>query len=549
MRCPGGCLHQPVEHTAYDNHPPVLHKTEVDSDVSHRNHSKRPEPGHPVGEYQWVELNRLRIVDVHPRWCLPEEVPSEPAEVESAAVAVVRAYRDHLRAGHETLPVEALRVRPAPGAPGYYEVWDGALRYTALKLAGRELALVAVEDLSDTELCRRMLRATNRASLSPLELGVFMKSVTVKGSKLGLSRAACAREIGKSDEYVRQLCAAAEVAEQSQVDLRLLEDKAQHLAAIHDEAPSKEHWPTLTRCVVDEGWTAKQTRSHVRKAARGGKDIGPGPKPRNPLTCAGEVILLGDHRLLCGDAANAEDVRRLMAGEKADAMWSDCPWGVRYTGKNQAALRIPNDTPDDAPVLLADTLVVAADEALRPGAPYYLVRPSGKLAIYLGLAVLDAGFGIHEDLVWAKDHFVIGHSDYHYRHETMFYGFSPGGSGAGRFGPGRSGWFGGDDQDTLFEVARPKASPEHPTTKPVQLIEANLLNSTRRDHRVYDPFCGSGSVLIACERLGRRALAMEIDRRYCDVICARYQLEMGVMPVVEDSGEERDYLGSDGKIA
>ena len=117
------------------------------------------------------------------------------------------------------------------------------------------------------------------------------------------------------------------------------------------------------------------------------------------------------------------------------------------------------------------------------------------------------------------DSLVLGHSDYHYRHEAILYGYKP---GTGRLGRGGRGWYGGEDQTSVFEVARPKASRDHPTMKPVGLIEACLRNSSEKDAAVLDPFGGSGSTLVAAHRLGRRAFVMEIDPRYCDVIRERY---------------------------
>lgn len=467
---------------------------------------------------QWVGLPRLRIADAHPRFDIPADVPGGAVEDEPRAVSVVRAYRDRLLDGHEMLPAEALRVRPDREQPGHYEIFDGALRFLALAMAGRERALVAVERLSDAEVYRAMMRADNRANLSPFELGLFLRTAIRAGA---LTQARAARELGLSKQYIAQLVTAAEVgdyvAEKGQVDLTRLGNKVQHLAAIREEAPSKEHWPSLVQSVVEEGWTAKQTRSRVRGAARGKEDDGPEPVPEEPLTCSGEVIILGDgHRLLCGDATILRDVRRLRASERAAAMWTDPPYGVRYVGKTPAALKLRGDCPDSAPALLADALVVAAAEALVGGAPYYIAHPAGALAVDFGLALRAAGWRIRQTLMWGKDRFVLGHSDYHYRHEPIYYGYSPGGEG--RRGRGATGWHGGDDQDTVFEVKRPAASHEHPTMKPVTLIERQLLNSTGPGDTVYDPFAGSGGVLVACENLGRRAFLIELDPGYCDVL-------------------------------
>ena len=128
---------------------------------------------------------------------------------------------------------------------------------------------------------------------------------------------------------------------------------------------------------------------------------------------------------------------------------------------------------------------------------------------------------------------VLGHADYHYRHEPLLFGYKP---GPGRLGRGGRGWHGGQDQTSVFEVPRPKASREHPTMKPVALIEACLRNSSAGEALVLDPFAGSGSTLIACHRLGRRAFLMEIDPRYCDVIRERWR---------RFTGQQEDKRGCD----
>ncbi len=127
--------------------------------------------------------------------------------------------------------------------------------------------------------------------------------------------------------------------------------------------------------------------------------------------------------------------------------------------------------------------------------------------------------------MWVKDSLVLGHADYHFRHEPILYGYKP---GAGRIGRGAEGWYGGNAEDTVLEVARPRASREHPTAKPPELVERCVRNSTRRGDLVLDPFAGSGSTLVAAERLGRRARLMELDSAYCDVIVTRYERLTGL---------------------
>jgi DNA modification methylase len=119
---------------------------------------------------------------------------------------------------------------------------------------------------------------------------------------------------------------------------------------------------------------------------------------------------------------------------------------------------------------------------------------------------------------------VLGHSDYHYRHEMVFYGFKP---GEGRRGRGGDGWYGDNAQTSVFDIPRPKRSEEHPTMKPISLVAPMLENSCPAGGLVYDAFLGSGSTMIAAERLGMSCAGLELSPTYCDVILARWEAETG----------------------
>lgn len=246
------------------------------------------------------------------------------------------------------------------------------------------------------------------------------------------------------------------------------------------------------------------------------------PLPEKPESKPGELYELGPHRLLCGDATDPEQLALLMGDEQAEVLLTDPPYGVDYTGKTAKALRIANDNADRLPQLLRDAFA-AADRVLAPCARFYISAPAGPRGLDFRLAIGEAGWRLHQVLVWVKQAPVLGHSDYHYQHEDILFGWTP---GRGRPGRGRhqgSRWFGDNAQTSVFFVDRPSCSSEHPTMKPVALIGPMLENSSRRGEIVLDPFVGSGSSLIACERLGRRCYAVELDPRYCDVIRARYQ--------------------------
>ena len=236
--------------------------------------------------------------------------------------------------------------------------------------------------------------------------------------------------------------------------------------------------------------------------------------PAEPTTKLGDVYQLGKHRLICGDSTDVTVMDKLLGEEKADLVWTDPPYGVSYVGKTKDALTIENDTLNLAE--LEDFLRSAFNSiftATKPGACWYVAAPSGNLfqAFSIPLSELDVW---RHTLVWVKDTLVMGRADYHYRHESIFYGWTPG--AAHQTPPDRK-------QDTIWEIPRPKANKEHPTMKPIELIERAIQNSSLTGQIVLDAFGGSGSTLIACEQTKRVARLIELDPKYCDVIVTRWE--------------------------
>lgn len=243
--------------------------------------------------------------------------------------------------------------------------------------------------------------------------------------------------------------------------------------------------------------------------------------PKDAVTKSGDLWNLGPHRLAVGDSTDTGVWDLLLNGDLTDMVWTDPPYGVAYVGKTADALTIDNDRLDAT--ALADFLRASLGITLThttSGAGWYVSSPPGELALTFGTILTELGV-LRQMLIWVKDHFVMGHSDYHYRHEPVFYGWTPG--AAHHPVPDRT-------QDTVFEVDRPKRSKEHPTMKPVELITRHIENSTDQGQLVVDPFAGSGSTLIACHGTNRRAALIELDPRYADVICRRYQEHTGVTP-------------------
>ena len=256
--------------------------------------------------------------------------------------------------------------------------------------------------------------------------------------------------------------------------------------------------------------------------------------PDDPITEPGQIWHLGPHRLLCGDSTETDAVLAFMGGDVADCMWTDPPYGVEYVGKTKDALTIQNDSAENLPKLLARAFATAT-RVLRPGAPVYVAHPAGPLFQEFVKAFNEAGWSLRQTLVWVKDQMVLGHSDYHYRHEPILYGYT--GGGKGRLGRGGKHWYGDHSQTSVFEVPKPPRSDKHPTMKPVSLIAAMLNNSCPPGGMVYEPFGGSGSTLIAAHTTGRVARLVELDPRYCDVICHRWQEATGILPRLDGGGE------------
>lgn len=251
------------------------------------------------------------------------------------------------------------------------------------------------------------------------------------------------------------------------------------------------------------------------------EDEAPEP-PEDPVSKPGDLWLLGEHRVLCGDATIPADLLLLAGGGLAEVLWTDPPYGVNYIGKTKDALTIANDTGEGLEDFLA-TAFAAADAVLAPGARFYIAAPAGPRGTDFRLALRTVGWQLHQCLVWVKSSMVLGHSDYHYRHEDVLYGYKPGEGRVGRGKHAGSRWYGDHAQTTVFEVDKPSRNEAHPTMKPVALMAGMLQNSSQLGDVVLDPFLGSGSTLVAAEQTGRTCYGLEIDPRYVDVIVQRWE--------------------------
>ena len=245
-----------------------------------------------------------------------------------------------------------------------------------------------------------------------------------------------------------------------------------------------------------------------------------------PSAKRGQIWQLGEHRLMCGDVREMTEVLDLMGGSGAEVLWADAPYGVSYVGKTAVGLKMAHDSAAALSQLLEQAFF-CIDRVLADGGRFYITAPPGPLNTEFRQRIAAQGWRLHMGLVWVKDSMVLGHSDYHIQHEDILYGWKPGEGRVGRGKHAGSKWYGGNDQKTVFEVPRPRRSAEHPTIKPVELVEAHLANSSKRDDPILDPFVGSGTTIIAAEKLGRRCYAMEIEPRYCDVVIQRWEAYTG----------------------
>lgn len=264
--------------------------------------------------------------------------------------------------------------------------------------------------------------------------------------------------------------------------------------------------------------------------------------PADPITRPGDLWILGNHRLVCGDSTNARDIARAMGGALADLVWTDPPYGVAIGdknklldelghGSNRVKRNLINDTLDEAG--LERMLDGAFDNAVahcNAGASWYVAAPAGPLHIVFGQALKDRGIW-RQTIQWVKNNATFSPMgvSYHWASEPIFYGWLP--NGAHRY-------FGDRKQTTVWEIDRPSRSAEHPTMKPVELVARAIQHATLPGEVVLDLFLGSGTTLIAAEQEGRHCRGVEIDPIYCDVIVERWEAFTGREAIREAATSE-----------
>jgi len=256
---------------------------------------------------------------------------------------------------------------------------------------------------------------------------------------------------------------------------------------------------------------AMMDRQALEAGGGGGEEDAVPETPDDPVTKPGDIWSLGNHRLLCGDSCLPVSFERLGVNA-ADIVITDPPYGVEYVGKTADALTIDNDSAASLADLLTPSLG-AACAATKEGGVWYVFAPPGPQFLDFALALRELGIW-RQTLVWEKDKLVLGRSDFHYRHEPIFYGWREG--AAHRAPETRT-------NDSILSFGRPRPNLEHPTMKPLGLLRHLILLSSARGETVLDPFGGSGSTLLAAEHEGRVARTIELSPGYCDVIVERWQ--------------------------
>lgn len=240
---------------------------------------------------------------------------------------------------------------------------------------------------------------------------------------------------------------------------------------------------------------------------------------------AGDIWLLGRHRVICGDSTKPETYKRLLEGKLVNLVLTDPPYNVNV---EETAGKIKNDNMPDADFYkFLFTSFVNMEQNMEADASIYVFHADTQ-GLNFRKAFHDAGFYLSGCCIWKKNALVLGRSPYQWQHEPCLFGWKV---------KGKHQWYSDRKQTTIWEYDRPKSSKDHPTMKPVALMAYPVLNSTMRGCSVLDPFLGSGSTLMACEQTGRVCYGVELDEKFVDVIVKRY---------VEDCGKDSVFLLRDG---
>ena len=351
----------------------------------------------------------------------------------------------------------------------------------------------------------------------------------------GHTRLKAARHLGMTKVPVR---IATELDETKVLEFRLADNRTAEESSWADEELARELGKILEADgdLDATGFDGDQIEALLARALveeQGQTDEDEIPElPDDSVSKPGDLWQLGNHLLLCGSATVLSDVETVLDGSLADMTFCDPPYNVDYAGGavRKTDRRIENDNLGEGfEVFLYDACVNIL--TVTKGATY-MCMSSSELHT-LQRAFTKAGGHWSTFVIWAKDRFTLGRADYQRQYEPILYGWK---DGVEHF------WCGARDQGDIWNVKRPSKNELHPTMKPVALVERAIRNSSKSRDIVLDPFGGSGTTLIACEKMGRQARLLELDPKYVDVIIARWQKFTGKPAVLDGDGQSFDEI-------
>jgi DNA modification methylase len=255
------------------------------------------------------------------------------------------------------------------------------------------------------------------------------------------------------------------------------------------------------------------------------------PEVVEPISKPGDLWVLGENKVLCGDATKLDDYKRLLGDELVDMTFTDPPYNVNYANTAKDKMRGKNRP------IMNDNLGDSFEQFLKDACANIVVYTKGAIYIAMSSSELDtlqsafraSGGRWSTFIIWAKNTFTLGRADYQRQYEPILYGWKEGNDHY---------WCGARDQGDVWNVKKPAKNDLHPTMKPVELVERAVRNSSKTKDLVLDPFGGSGSTLIACEKAGRRARLIELDPKYVDVIVKRWEEYTGQKAQMSQGADE-----------
>ena len=253
----------------------------------------------------------------------------------------------------------------------------------------------------------------------------------------------------------------------------------------------------------------------------------------NPKSKLNDIWILGSHKIICGDSTKAEDYKCLFKDHIADMIFTDPPYNVDYSGRGKNDLgKIINDNMDENKfVLFLDDVFKLMSDNLKPLSILYVCHPDSHSKPKIAFEIaFDKYFKKSSTLIWNKGNAGMGWQDYRSQHEPILYGWKE--------GKGKHNFYGDRTKTSIWNIKRDSTTQyKHPTQKPVELVKEAILNSSKEKDIIFDPFSGSGSTLIACEKLNRICYGIELDTKFVDVIIQRWQQFTGKEAIHEQSGK------------